>query len=164
MKAAGILPQCWEGTLHAKAVFTFPENGPAGNWLKCTDAWAVEMTVITSSDGTLSGEAKARRTEPVKCDRPAPVTMVQAVGFRIEGKYEATALHLRFVPDGVDMPPGGIDMTGFNVLLGGSGDTKIIDLPIVGKTEASGPVNLEWVMRSNKRNASGHLALKCTTC
>ncbi|MGA2403816.1 MAG: hypothetical protein ABSG91_19270 [Syntrophobacteraceae bacterium] len=164
MKAAGILPQCWKGTLNAEAVFSFPENGPAGNWLKCTDAWAVETTVITSSDGTLSGAAMARRTAQVKCDRPAPVTMVSAMGFRIEGKHEATALHLRFVSDGVHEPPGGIDMTGFSALLGGIGDPKIIDLPIIGKNEASGPVNLAWVMRSNRRNASGHLVLECAAC
>jgi hypothetical protein len=163
MKAAGVLPKCWKGTLQSKAVFSFPENGPAGAWLSCTDAWAVETTVITSSNGALSGQATSRRVSPLHCDRPAPISLAQVINFRIEGSYDAAALHLRFVGKSSE-PPGGVDMTGFNALLGGIGNPKIVDLLMVGTKEARGPVKFDWATTRSKRNSSGDLSLECTTC
>jgi len=157
------MPDCLKGTLHANAVYSVPKNGPAGPWWKCTDAWSVDMTVIAAADGALSGQAVSRRDAPPKCEWPATATWTQAVNFQIAGTRDAAALHLRFVYKS-DEPAGGLDMTGFNALLAGFGNPKVIDLPIVGNKQARGPVTFDWADPSNKRNVAGDLSLECTTC
>jgi len=157
------MPDCLKGTLHANAVYSVPKNGPAGAWWKCTDAWAVDMTVIAAADGALSGQAISRRDAPPKCEWPATATWTQVVNFQIAGSRDAAALHLRFVYKS-DEPAGGVDMTGFNALLAGFGNPKVIDLPIVGNKQARGPVTFDWADPSNKRNVAGDLSLECTTC
>jgi hypothetical protein len=156
MKAAGILPQCWKGTLQGDAVFVVDKQ-------RCTDSWKVDMTVITRKEGEASGEATARRTAGLKCTYQYPVNLVQAVTYRIEGQRQSSALQLRFTTKAYE-PSGSIDVVGFTALLQGIGTPTMVALPIVANTEAKGRVSLQSVIGPNVRNASGDAFLKCTTC
>jgi hypothetical protein len=156
MKEAGILPQCWKGTMQATAVYVVDKQ-------RCTDSWSVDMTLITDSDGAASGQAKAQRTAAVKCTYQFPFNPVQSVAFSVEGRRQNSMLQLRFI-GGPFQPPGSIDMTGFTGLVQGIGTPKTVDIPIVGKDQARATTQFAWTTGGKVRNGSGQTRLKCTTC
>jgi hypothetical protein len=156
MKAAGVLPQCWKGTMRAQDT---AQHGPDQ---RCEDSWTFDLTVIVGAAGALSGEVLGKRASPVKCTHQYPTTWVERGFLHLEGQGDKQALHLKFLYDRSD-PVGSID-NGMFAMLMGMGSPKTVDIPIVGKNEARAITAFAWTAGSSVRNATGDTTLTCKTC
>jgi hypothetical protein len=162
IKAAGLLPQCWKGTMHSVT------NGNHGAGARCSgEAWDHDLRITVDSKGTVSGEATSRLVAPPACSGPpywvSSILQHEAktAAFRITGELDKRQFQLRFGETRIDGGTGGL----LNYSLGlGLGGPKLTVLLVDAVTAHGEPSTNVPVPGGRLATGLHQIQLKCTTC
>ena len=157
LNKAGLLPQCWKGTLNIAS--TFLPNKP-NTW---SDTWKADFRVVVDAAGTASGSGINRRASPVK-GHAIGGPPAQEMSIRVSGDADHARLRLRFRPGGAGSPAGSADFSRVQVVLNGSIDfqnPRTYVFPVTAPGVAKGQFDYP-----NDRTQAGSIdgQLECATC
>jgi hypothetical protein len=155
ISAAGLLPQCWKGTLKIASIY-FP-NHPGTT----SDTWKADFRVVVDAAGTASGSGINRRASPVKGPTGAsPAVQEYAIG--VSGDADHIRLRLRFRGAGPASPAGSADYSrALLVLYGGDlRSPRTYVIPVNAPGVAKGQFDISFPGNTGSIDAQ----LECATC
>ncbi len=154
IRAAGLLPQCWKGTMKI-SVASYKEPN------RCTDSWTADMKVLVSDKGVASGSGTAHRASAVVCGHATPCPTPQVFNFSIAGESDQQSFRLKYPTTGAS-PPGACDYTAFGTVLPGFPKQRINTIPKV----TAGHAEAHYQVTEFFGTSSGSIdtALECVNC
>jgi hypothetical protein len=154
IRAAGLLPQCWKGTMKIST-----DSYKLAQ--RCTDSWTADMKVVVSDKGVASGSGTAHRASAVVCVHATPCATPQVFTFRIGGESDRQSFRLKYTTTGAT-PAGSCDYTAFGTVLPGFPKQRVNTIPIVGASRAE--AHYQVIEFFNTAKGSFDTALDCTSC
>jgi hypothetical protein len=154
IRAAGLLPQCWKGTMKIST-----DSYKLAQ--RCTDSWTADMKVVVSDKGVASGGGTAHRASAVVCAFAPRCATVQEVTFKVTGEADRQSFRVKLPLTGAS-PAGACDFTAFSFVLSGFPKQRVNTIPIVGASRAEAHYHV--IEFFDTATGSIDTALDCTTC
>jgi hypothetical protein len=158
LNKAGLLPQCWKGTLKIASSFLAVKPNT------CSDTWKLDFRVVIDAAGKASGSGINRRASPVKggpfCG-PGPLGSYQQQPYSVSGDADHVRLRLQFRESCCGSPAGAPDYSRVQMVLNESFATpRTYVIPVTAPGVAKGHFDTSFVAQTGSIDAQ----LECAIC
>lgn len=158
LNKAGLLPQCWKGTLNIASSFLAVKPNT------CSDTWKLDFRVVIDAAGKASGSGINRRASPVKggpfCG-PGPLGSYQQQPYSVSGDADHVRLRLQFRESCCGSPAGAPDYSRVQIVLNESfANPRTYVIPVTAPGVAKGHFDTSFVAQTGSIDAQ----LECAIC